>query len=386
MPVEERLSGGLFAPDVRANPYPYYQQLRDHAHVSRIGPFPFWGISRYDDVLGVLARPELFSSTVMLRADDALLGADPPGHSRVRKVFSRAFAESVSRVQDRIPMFAAELVERLAQKKNCDLVEDLAVPLPALVIAELLGVEPALSGSFRQWSGAVLAESLGQPANGGREHHRHLETFDAFLAALVAEKVQRPGSDVLSRLRADDREDFLSTAQMLSLARLLVIAGIETTTNLIGNAIHVLLSWPGLLEEVLSGNASTRDVTEEVLRYDPSVQFVLRRATMPTTIAHVDIAAGETVMALIASANRDERRFSKPELFNPTRVREGHLAFGYGPHFCPGASLARSETTATLDALIAGISPALRSGRLQTVGWLGFPQLRGPEHLWLTLH
>jgi cytochrome P450 len=384
--MEERLSGGLFAPDVRADPYPYYQHLRGHAPVSRIGPIPFWAISRYDDVQAVLGRPELFSSTVMLRADHALLGADPPGHSRVRKIFSRALAESVSRVQDRIPIFATALVERLAKKNDCDLVEELAVPLPALVIAELLGVDPALSVSFRQWSGAVLAESLGQPAKDVREHRRNIEMFDGFLAALVAEKIERPGSDVLSRLRADGREDLLSTAQMLSLARLLVIAGIETTTNLIGNAIHVLLSWPGLLEQVLSDSTSTRDLTEEVLRYDPSVQFVLRRATMQTTIAQVDISAGETVMALIASANRDERRFSEPELFNPTRVREGHLAFGYGPHFCPGALLARCETTAALDALIARISPALRTGRLQTVEWLAFPQLRGPEHLWLTLH
>lgn len=384
MPGDEALGGGLFSAAVAANPYPYYQRLRNHAPVCRLNALPFWVVSRYDDVLAILRSPELFSSSVMEPADRALLGADPPAHSRVRKIFSRVFSRAVDRVQHKIRWKASGIVDQLVDAKDWDLVDDLAVPLSAWVIGDLLGVEPAVHKEFRYWSQAVLVEATGRVGQGSSDNRSRIEAFDAFFSTLVDLRRDRPGDDLLTLLlQPGSRDDFLTTSEVLSLAKLLVIAGVETTTSLIASTVYLFLSEPDLLESVCRGEKLMPAVIEETLRYDPPVQFVLRRATTQVDITDVPIAEGEIVMALLASANRDERKFPRADQFDPVRPREGHMAFGFGPHYCIGASLARREAAIALETLLKQLPRALLTRRLERVDWLDSRQLRSPKHLLL---
>jgi cytochrome P450 len=264
------------------------------------------------------------------------------------------------------------------------LVADLAIPLPVTIIAEILGVDPAQKDDFKRWSDWIVMDFMGQITEEMRpEVERDMDAFMAYFEVAVGERRAQPRDDLISALiRAETEEQALTADEVLAFIVLLLVAGNETTTNLIGNAVRALLDHPEQLERMQRDPSLVPNAIEEALRYDPPVQFLLRRAARDVEIAGAVIPENALVMVSFASANRDERKFADPDRFDVTRDAQGHLAFGHGIHFCLGAPLARLEARIALEEILARL-PNLR--RLDdTLELVDSPFLRGPRRLPLT--
>jgi cytochrome P450 len=388
-----------FSPDVQRDPYPYYAELRRAAPVYPIPGRGLWAVSRHVDVGFALKRPDLFSSSIMadrskndgLPADEALLSADPPAHTGLRKRVERAF--SPRRVRELVPRFRAladDLLAAFPKTGAVDVVAALAAPLPVIVIAELLGVDPARHADFKLWADAVITRGTGRAVAPERRAalDASVAAFKAFMADAIEERRRAPGDDLLSALvRADPDQEAgtgLSPAQALNFAVLLLLGGSETTTNLIGNALRALFaherSHAGTLARLRTDGALVDALIEETLRFDAPVQSILRRATQDVLLAGQVIPAGATVLLLLGAANRDSRVFEDAETFRLDRGELKHLAFGVGPHYCLGATLARLEARAALDALFALPNLRLGAGDVEMIDSF---VLRGPRALLL---
>ncbi|MEE8558893.1 MAG: cytochrome P450 [Myxococcota bacterium] len=356
-------------PEVTRNPYPYYAFLRREAPVYRT-PLGFAAVSRYADVFEILRHPEAFSSSAMgdligqvkamshedeLGDGETLLGTDPPVHTRLRKIVNRAFTpRRVAALEPRIRALCAELVDDMVADGDTDLIGALAVPLPVMVIAEILGIDPARRGDFKRWSGELVAATAGTPTP---ELRAALERSGAerteYLDAVIEQRKADPRNDLISALvQAEADEDIMTENEVGNLIVLLLIAGNETTTNLIGNAVLALLSRPDLVDGVQANPALVPALVEETLRYDSPVQLMLRRATRSVEISGEKVGEGELVAVLLGSANRDERQFDEPDVFDLSRDPSRHLAFGFGTHFCLGAGLARLEARIALETFL----------------------------------
>ena len=365
-------------PAVRHDPYPLYARLREQAPL-RLDPAPVVVLASYADCAAMLRHP--LASVDRSRAtlpigrgalrqllppdapasmhQPAFLFRDPPDHSRLRRLVSKAFtARVVQRLEPRIAELVDAALDRAAQAGSMDLVADLAYPLPVTVICELLGVPLADEPQFRRWS-ALLARSLdpvfaltGQRPEGlseqlaaGMAVHRY---FEELVAGRRAAAATGRSDDLLSALiAARDAGDELSTDELISTCVLLLIAGHETTVNLIAAGALALLRHPEVRAELRRDTSLGPAVVEEALRYDPPVQMIARVAGGPMRIAGVDIAAGDVVLLLIAAAHRDGAEYAEPDVFDPRREPR-HLAFGAGAHFCVGAGLARVEARLAL--------------------------------------
>ncbi len=387
------------APDVTQDPYPHYAVLRREAPVYRT-PEGFAAVSRYDDVLTILRDPSRFSSSAMadlinglkamshedeLGDGETLLGSDPPVHTRLRKIVNRAFTRRrIASLEPRIREITAELVDDIPRNTEVDLMKALAVPLPVMVIAEILGIDPSRRDDFKRWSEEEIAATAGPPspelraamARSGAER-------TACLDEVIEERGRNPRDDLVSVLvQAEHDEEVMTEDEIGNFIVLLLIAGNETTTNLIGNAILALLDHPSLFDAVSGGSSSIPALLEETLRYDSPVQLTLRRTTQDVELSGEKIREGELVAVLLGSANRDERQFAHPDRFELERPEGRHLSFGFGTHFCLGAHLARLEARVALESLLS------RFGKMQLVppGVQRAPSLvtRGPKEL--TLH
>ncbi len=356
-------------PNVTRDPYPYYAWLRREAPVYRTHQ-GFTAVSRYQDVLEVLREPALFSSSAMgdivnhvksmsgadLGDGETLLGTDPPAHTRLRKIVNRAFTpRRVTALEPRIRAIAAELVDKLAWEPECDLMAGLAVPLPVRIIAEILGIDADRFRDFKRWSedqvaamaGPLSPELRASLEKGGIER-------EAYLDEVFEDRRRNPRDDVISDLvQAQQETDVMTADEVGNFVVLLLIAGNETTTNLIGNAVLALCSHPESLTSVSRDPSLLPKALEETLRYDAPVQLTLRRATEDVELSSGKIPRNTLVAALIGSANRDERRFDEPDRFDLHREAPGHLGFGFGTHFCLGANLARLEARISLEALLS---------------------------------
>ncbi len=355
-------------PAVTRNPYPHYAWLRREAPVYRT-PQGLVAVSRYADVRGVLNRPGIFSSSAMgdvingLKAmaqaaegGETLLGTDPPAHTQLRRIANRAFRpRRIAALEPRIRAHAIALVDALASDSECDLMAALAVPLPVMVIAEILGFDSARRGDLKRWTEEQIAATAGPPGPELRAAlARSASERLAYLDELVAERRRHPRDDVISELlRAESTEELMSEAEVGNFIVLLLVAGNETTTNLIGNAMLALLAEGDLLAPVASEPSLIPAVVEETLRYDSPVQLTLRRVREDVELAGEKLHRGELLALLLGSANRDERHFGDPDRFDLLRPRRDHLAFGFGTHFCLGAHLARLETRVVLETLLA---------------------------------
>jgi cytochrome P450 len=342
-----------------------------------IDPPGHYAVARYSSVVQVLKRPDVFSSTVMAQADPTLLGADPPAHTRVRRIINPSFSPSrIAALEPRIRAIAAELIGRILLSGEGELIADLAVPLPARLIADILGIDHERYDVFKHWSDAVILRATGNPRAGEYdETPGDTAEFHRFFAGLARER--RDG--LMSTLA---REQTLNTRELLNLGRLLLVAGNETTTNLIGNALLALLRHPPELERALADPALLPAVIEETLRYDAPVQLLRRRVTRDVELDGTMIPAGSIVVPLLGSANRDEEIFPNPDRFDPARRTRGHIAFGAGPHYCLGARLARLEANIALEAVLT----QLRNLRLNDdqVARANSMQLRGLARLPVT--
>jgi cytochrome P450 len=283
---------------------------------------------------------------------------DPPDHTRLRGLVNQAFTPStVAKIRPRTEQVAGELLDAVADRGGTfDLVDDLAYPLPMTIICELLDVPDADRARFSEWSRA-LARAVDPSILLTPEIQRAIEEAGAellvYLGALFEARRRAPGDDLLSSLiAASDEGDRLDEAELLAMTMLLLIAGHETTMNLIGNGMLALLRHPDQLALVRSGTVSMRSAVDELLRFDAPVQITQRTARESIEVGGQTLARGEQVIVLLGAANRDPDVFAEPDRLDVARNDHRHLAFGGGIHHCLGAALARSEGEVAIRALV----------------------------------
>ena len=294
-----------------------------------------------------------------------LIAEDGDAHSQMRGVVNRGFTpRQIAAWEPRIRELARTCVQSTRSAKRFDLMQTLAVPLPVTVIAEMLGVEPERMSDFKRWSDAIIDGTTGA----GRG-----DRFSACLTGVFLEIVRylrgvararrkNPADDLISKIVAQqDGVAGLADADVIVFVMVLLVAGNETTTNLIGNAVSALLDHPSELDVLVRDESLVPAWIEETLRYDTPIQLVFRTATRDLEFGGVRIPKGASLAALIGSANRDERRFEDPDRFDIRRNTQGHLAFGFGKHFCLGASLARLEARCALEAMFQDLPKLTRS-------------------------
>ncbi len=385
MPADAAAAGDrldLLAPDVIRNPYPLYRYLRDEHPVAFVEHVSWHAVTRHADVERVLRRPADFSSSIMRSADRALLGQDPPAHTGVRKIAVRAFDATRTRsLEHRVEATARSLVRRFVRAGGGDFVREVAVELPLRVVAHLLGIDEDRLTEFKGWSEAVVLRAGGMvPPEREAEIAQQVEDFDRFFEDLISRRREQPGDDLVSAILGAPEASLLEEEDVRSLAKLLLIAGNETTTNLMSNAAVALFTTAGLQERLRAEPRLCRAWVEETLRYDAPVQIVLRRTQGDIELGGMRIPQGQVVAAVIGSANRDERRHPDPDLFRLDRSTP-NLAFGAGPHSCLGISLARLEATVGLSILLEETRHIEAMESVTELPRIPSLQLRGPQRL-----
>ncbi len=353
-------------------------------------------VSRYREVSHVLKHPEIFSSEAMggsqvevinsegdiAPTSGALIAHDPPEHTRQRNIVSRGFTpRCIAQIERKIRQNAEELFARFEGRGHCDLMGEFANPLPVSVIADLLGLDPDRRDDFKRWSTALIVGSTRPGQSGGFGANLELfREFRAYMTDVIAKRRHDPGDDLISTLiHSGEGEGILEPEQVISFASLLLAAGSETTTNLIGNAVLALLRSPDQLERVRRDPELVGRVVEETLRYDPPIQLTARLATQDSEVAGVAIPRGSIVAVLLGSANRDAQQFEDPDCFDIDRPTPAHLGFGLGNHFCIGASLARLEGTIALEMILTRLRGLALAG--DEVERHGSFLVRGPSRL-----
>ena len=406
--VERIETGVLFnpmAPGFREDPYPFYRRLResDPFHKSRAADG--FVLSRHEDVMAVLRDPDFSSDERSLRlfprmvarmgragvpdpyADDSMsmLRRDPPDHSRLRGLVAEAFTpRAVERMRPRAEQILKELLESRPAHGALELVREFAAPLPVRVIAEMLGVPPEDHVRFRHWSNEVV-RSLGEGTlEDRRAALRAQAELRSYFEAIVEARRVAPRDDLISALAAaEDAGDRLNASEMFATLVLLLVAGNETTTNLISNAILALLRNPEQLDLLRAAPERIPAALEEFLRYDSPVQLTSRIVKSDCNLNGHSLRSGQQLVLLLGAANRDPAAFDDPERLDVTRTDVRHLSFSHGIHFCLGAQLARLEGALALEALITRY-PRLTLPE-QKIVWRNNTILRGPKELWLEL-
>ena len=394
----------MMTPEVKANPYPWYAQLRAEAPVHQLSD-DVWIAVGYDAVVAALRDPVGLSSAegmgglmtgrvgpnrvdsqeafgLDLRRLRVLIASDPPDHTRLRRLLSRAFTpRSISSLEPRLRQLCDSMVDQLLESgTEGDLVTNLAYPFPVTVIAEMLGIPAGRHEDFKRWSDALVGVLSGAwDIVSGQESI--LEMF-AYLGDVVAERQTQPSDDLIGRLVAASHdagdEEPLTALEITMFVILLLVAGNETTTNLVGNGYAALLRHPEVARRLRDDPSLMPAVIEETLRYDGPIQALFRGATTDVRLAGIEIPAGSTVMVAFSAANRDPARFADPGRFDPGRDAHDHLGFGHGIHFCLGASLARLEARIVAETLLErtrSLKPTGEPTRVDSV------ILRGYTHL-----
>ena len=396
----------LANPQFKANPYPFYARLRAEAPIWRT-TLPdkrvAWLVTRYEDVAGVL-RDDTFAKDRLNAMDPEqlrktpwvpgflkplernMLDLDDPDHARLRALVSKAFTPClIERLRGRIETLSEELLDVMEHKGGAELVGDYALPIPATVIAELLGVPAEDRRKFHRWSGKLVSVSS------GRDMLRALPSalaFTRYLRKIIERRRAEPGDDLLTALvRAEEAGDKLSEDEVPAMAFLLLVAGHETTVNLIASGALALLEHPEQAEALSSDPSLTKPAVEELLRYTSPVELATERyAREDVEIAGTTIPRGELVLAVLGSANHDEREFEDPDVLNLTRDPNRHLAFGRGGvHHCLGAPLARMEGQIAISALLRRFPHARLAVAPETLRWRRGLFLRGLHMLPLVL-
>jgi cytochrome P450 len=358
----------------RLDPDPMYARLRREEPVCQVQlPYgrPAWLVMSYELAKLVLGDPR-FSREATLEGDnprespvdysqipDAIVNMDPPKHSRIRRLVGKAFTpRRVEAMRPRARQIALSLIDDMtASGPPVDLVQGFSMVLPAVVISELLGIPEADRHQFRNWTAAMVSTSMASPE---QQQEIFLNLFSYF-DGLFAQRRERPGEDLLTWLvQAHDNEDRLTESELQILGVTLLVAGYESTAYEITNMVYTLLTHRDQLDLLRARPELIPDAVEEVLRFiELSNAADPRNATVDIQLGGVQVRAGEPVLCALAAANRDESVFDHAEALDITRKPNPHLVFGYGPHFCPGAHLARMELQVSLDAILSRF-PGLR--------------------------
>lgn len=390
-------------PEFKANPHPLYARLRAEEPVYRIPTMTketAWLVTRYDDVVMVLKDDRFAKNPVNAQTPEQMAAApwfrkmkpfqliqrtmlyqDPPDHTRLRGLVSLAFTPRlVERMRERVETLTEELLDSVAGRGRIDLIHDFALPLPATIIAEMLGVPVEDRHKFHRWSNAMMSIT----SNWGMLNAlRNILSFMRYLRKLIAKRRVAPQEDLVSALaQAEEAGDRLSEDELVAMIILLLVAGHETTVNLIANGTLALLENPVQMEKLRNDPTLIRTAVEELLRFASPVDIATERfAREDVRMGGVTIPRGELVFASIGSANRDERQFKDPDKLDITRDPNRHLAFGLANHFCLGAPLARLEGQIAIGALLRRL-PNLRLGIARDrLRWRRGLILRGMERL-----
>lgn len=385
------------------NPYPFYARARREEPVFYSPLLKMWYVTRYDDIVTVLKDPVRFSSaqavavpleytpetqhaiqTSYLSAA-SLTNNDPPSHTIVRRMVHKAFTErQVADLEARIRAIAEDLLNQFAGEGRAEFIRQFSFPLPMRVILNVLGVPEDDMTKLKRWADdwiALVAAPL-SPDQQAEVIGRLLESQD-YWTRLIEERRERPRNDLLSDLvRASQEEETpVSLAQMISACAMLVLAGHETTTNLLGHCLYRLLTLPDQFRLVCEDPANIPRAIEETLRADTSVQALMRTTTEPVELGGAHLPKGAQLALLFASANHDEAYFTDADRFDLRRTDpKGHLAFGHGIHFCIGAPLARLEGRIALELLLQRL-PGLRLAPNQQITYVVNPIHRGLKEL-----
>ena len=385
----------LASPRFKANPYPFYARLRTEAPVYRttvalglVG----WLVTRYDDVLTVLKderfakdwspkMPWFFRSGFARPLTRSMLNLDPPDHTRLRTLVHKAFTPRlVEGLRGRIQSVCDDLLNAVAPSGRMELVQGYALPLPLTIIADLLGIPAQDRLRFHSWSRTMVA------ASSSIDFLRALPTMwllMRYLRKLFAQRRAHPQDDLVTALvQAEEAGDKLSEDELLAMVVLLLVAGYETTTNLIASGTLALIQHPQQRDRLQQNPALGESAIEELLRYtSPGDIATVRLAREEVTIGSVTIPRGELVLAVLGSANHDESQFPDPDTLDITRAPNKHLAFGQGVHFCLGAPLARLEGQIALTTLFRQF-PNLRLAEApESLRWRKGLLFRGLEQL-----
>jgi len=398
--VAARFDLAQLPPDFYANPYPYYRALREHAPVKRM-PDGSCFLSRYDDILPVYRDPKAYSSDkhkefgpkygatpLFEHHTTSLVFNDPPLHTRVRRAILGALSQRhIAAMEPGLVALVDGLLDRMAARRDVDLIEDFAASIPIEIIGNLLAVPHAERAPLRAWSLAILGALepvlSAERANAG---NRAVTEMLAYLAGLVADRRRHPGNpdtDVLTRLIEGEADgERLTETELLHQCIFLLNAGHETTTNLIGNALHILEEWPeqkALLVAAAADTERVRQAVEEFLRFESSNQLGNRITTREVTVGGESLPADTRITLCIGAANRDPAQFPDPDRLDIARDPNRHLAFGSGIHTCAGMNLARLEARVALARFLArfpGYQPSaepVRGGRARFRGFLHLP-------------
>jgi len=367
-----------------ADPYPLYRSLRDGAPVHHVEASDLWMVTRYEHCLEVLRDPELFSSRLGMRvafgntrdrqrgpagpsedpfealgAEDLriLIAIDPPDHVRLRRLLSRPFTPRQIGLHDGwMRPLCEERFEALLEANAdgaADWVRDFTWPFPVLVIGELMGIPASRREDFKRWSDDLIGTYVGGTEAPDADRMASLAEMVVFFDGEITRRRSEPGDDLISMLihKADADEQPLTAGELIMFSVLLLVAGNETTTNLLSNVAKVLVAQPDILSSLRDDPALVGPTVEEALRYESPVQAVPRGTTRPTALGGVSIPEEAVVLASMGSANRDERHFPDPDRFDVRRNPVDHLGFGSGIHLCLGAPLARLEAQLALQTL-----------------------------------
>lgn len=388
----------LISPEFKADPFPFYARLRAEQPVCRVdialapGLREAWLVTRYDDVVTVLkdsrfaknrenAAKKPWLPKFVKPLERNMLDMDEPDHGRLRALVHKAFTPAmVERLQPRIQQIADQLLDAVEPKRAMDLVRDFALPLPLTVIVELLGIPAQDQDRFHVWSKAALRPPTlfntlrAMPS---------LWAFMNYLRRLFRELRVAPREGLLTALvQVEEAGDRLSEDELLAMAVLLVIAGHETTVNLIATGTLALLEHPEQMERLRGNPALIGPAIEELLRFsNPLETATMRFARQDVTVAGTSVPRGALVLAVLASANRDENQFDHADLLSLARQNNRHVAFGLGTHFCLGAPLARLEGQIAINTLLRRFPKLELAVPVKALRWRATPVLRGLESL-----
>lgn len=381
--ARRRQKSSVFKADMLDDPYPAYHCLRSTDPVHWEPAESRWVLTRYADVVSVLRNPEASSERMQaferfvpaayrplleFRAN-SMISNDAARHNRLRTLVNKAFtARAVEAMTENIQQLVDGFLDKVQSRGRFDVIADLAYPLPVTVIAEMLGVPTEDRDRFKQWSDelAVLAGATGSAAALTPEDYRRISDnqrqLTDYLRQIVAKRRVQPGNDLLSALaQAEESGDRLSEDELYANAILILVAGHETTTNLIGNGMLALLRHPDQLKRLQDDPSLIPTAVEEFLRYDSPVQFTTRVLKNDLVVGDKTLKRGQIALLLLGAANRDPAQFPEPDRLDGGRTTNKHVAFGLGSHFCLGAQLARLEGRIAFETMLRRM-PKMRLG------------------------
>ncbi|ANU11657.1 cytochrome P450 [Planococcus antarcticus DSM 14505] len=388
---------GLFTEQFTQNPYPIYSKMREEDPIHAVR-FPDgqngWMVTRYEDAEKVLKDPRFTkdlskiyggSMDQMSVFTQNMLFSDPPDHKRLRGLAQKAFTpKMIAGMRDRIQEITDELLTAMEGRDQVDLIDEFAFPLPIIVICEILGVPSADRDKFRLWSNSMIEGTSGEL---GATVYQHMNDFVQYLGQWFATVREQPGDDLISSLiQAEEEGDYLSERELYGVITLLIIAGHETTVNLIGNTVLSLLENPKQRKILAQQPELVNQTIEESLRFNGPVEFSTSRwAGESFEFQGIELKKDDLVVVSLNSANHDRDQFAEPELFDIQREKSPHLAFGKGIHMCLGAPLARLEGEIAIASLLDRFPEMVLAVKSHELEWRPGMIVRGVKELPLKL-